>query len=106
VPEDAPEAFKDRYKAMTDCFIAGQCPECLVYLDDESGPLDGVRVTPSLNIDHLPNCPLGTEALKSLAGELGYTWRIHGDTGGGEEQEEIAQIVEALGIDEDGLPGA
>jgi hypothetical protein len=107
VPEDAPEAFKDRYKAMTDCFIAGQCPECLVYLDEQSvvveDPPDGVRVVQSINLDHLPSCPLGINALKSLGDELGFTWRTNAGPVGGADTE-LAQTIEALGIDEDDLP--
>ena len=107
VPEDAPEAFKDRYKAMTDCFIAGQCPECLVYLDEQSvvveDPPDGVRVIESLNLDHLPACPLSIYALRSLADELGYTWRITAGPVAGADTE-LAQTIDELGIDEDGLP--
>jgi hypothetical protein len=104
VPEDAPEVFKDRHKAMTDAFIEGQCPECLIYLQEETvvvdDPSGSVGVAKALSIDHLPACPLGYQALKDLADEVGYVWTVNTDPKNVAATEALAQAVEDLDIEE------
>ena len=104
VPEDAPDAFKDRHKAMTDAFIAGQCPECLIYLQEETvvvdDPSGSVEVAKALSIDHLSTCPLGYQALKDLADEVGYVWTVNTGPRNVAATEALAQAVEDLDIEE------
>lgn len=78
VPEDAPEEWKSRLAEARAAFLASTCPECGAELKIHTWgyPADAAddvqqNVRCGFHMAHLPECPLGDDALRALAASCG-----------------------------------